>query len=64
MRWVRNDRVSLRLVDVVSAEGFFESLARRIARYPAFVMDRRTSVGADLSQVERLIPERLAAARS
>jgi len=55
-------RVSLRLIDVLSAEGFVKSLVRRFGRYPAFTVDGRRYVGSDFSRVDALIVERLAAA--
>jgi len=54
-------RVTLRLVDAVSVEGFFKSLLRGLSRYPAFVVDGRTSLGNDFSRVDALIAETLAA---
>jgi hypothetical protein len=53
--------LSVRLVDVASLEGFFKSLVRRISRYPAFVVDGKTYVGRDFSQVDALIAASLAA---
>ncbi len=56
-------RVIFRLVDAVSLEGFFKSLVRWLHRYPAFVVDGRKYVGNDLSRVDALISESLAARR-
>ena len=56
-------RVTVRLVDVASMEGFFKSLFRRLRRYPAFVVNGRKYVGSDFSRVDRLIAESLAAER-
>jgi len=53
-------RASLRLIDVLSIEGFFKSLARRPRRYPAFSVDGRRYVGSDFASVDALIAERLA----
>ncbi|MBI4562196.1 MAG: hypothetical protein HY724_09125 [Candidatus Rokubacteria bacterium] len=53
-------RLSLRLVDAASIEGFFKSLFRRLHRYPAFVVDGRKYMGSDFSRVDALISERLA----
>jgi hypothetical protein len=54
-------RVTVRLVDAVSIEGFFKSLFRGFHRYPAFVVDGRKYVGSDFSRVDALITETLAA---
>ena len=54
-------RVTVRLVDVASMEGFFKSLFRRFRRYPAFVIDGKTYVGSDFSRVDALITDSLAA---
>ena len=56
-------RVTVRLVDVASMEGFFKSLFRRFDRYPAFVVDGRKYVGSDFSRVDALISESLATQR-
>jgi hypothetical protein len=53
--------VTVRLVDVASLEGFFKSLARRLNRYPAFIVGNRKYVGSDLGKVDALISESLAA---
>jgi hypothetical protein len=52
-------RVTVRLVDVASMEGFFKSLVRGFHRYPAFVVDGRKYVGIDWSRVDALIVDRL-----
>ena len=52
-------RVSVRLVDAASIEGFFKSLLRRVNRYPAFRVGTERYVGADFSQVDALISARL-----
>ena len=57
-------RVTVRLVDVASLEGFFKSLFRRFNRYPAFVVDGKKYVGSDFSRVDRLIAESLDAQRA
>jgi hypothetical protein len=49
------DRVTLRLVDVASIEGFFRSLIHRIHRYPAFVVNGKRYVGNDFGRVDALI---------
>ncbi len=54
-------RVTVRLVDVASLEGFFKSLFRRFNRYPAFVVNGEKYVGSDFSRVDDLISERLTA---
>ncbi len=56
-------RVTVKLVDVASMEGFFKSLFRRLRRYPAFIVNGRKYVGSDFSRVDRLIAESLAAER-
>jgi hypothetical protein len=50
-----DDRVSVRLVDAASIEGFFKSLIRRVRRYPAFVVEGQRYVGSDFSRVDALI---------
>jgi hypothetical protein len=57
-------RVTVRLVDAASVEGFFRSLFRGLRRYPAFVVDGRTYIGNDFSRVDTLIAESLAARRA
>ncbi len=57
-------RVTVRLVDAASIEGFFKSLFRRLHRYPAFVVSGTPYVGSDFSRVDRLIAESLAAQRA
>ncbi len=52
-------RVTVRLVDAASIEGFFKSLFRRLGRYPAFVVDGRKYVGSDFSRVDALISQSL-----
>jgi hypothetical protein len=54
-------RVTVRLVDAASIEGFFKSLVRRLSRYPAFIVDSRKYVGNDFGKVDLLISESLAA---
>lgn len=49
------DRVTVRLVDAASLEGFFKSLARRFWRYPAFAVDGQRYVGSDFARVDALI---------
>jgi hypothetical protein len=56
-------RVTVKLVDVASMQGFFKSLFRRLRRYPAFIVNGRKYVGSDFSRVDRLIAESLAAER-
>ena len=56
-------RVTVRLVDAASIEGFFKSLFRRLHRYPAFVVDGRKYVGSDFSRVDALISESMATQR-
>lgn len=57
-------RVTVKLVDAASIEGFFKSLFRRVSRYPAFVVGGRKYVGTDFSRVDTLISESLASARA
>ncbi len=52
-------RITLRVVDAASIEGFFKSLFRRLSRYPAFVVDGRKYVGSDFSRVDALISQSL-----
>jgi hypothetical protein len=56
------ERVSLRLIDAASIEGFFKSLWGRFNRYPAFRVEGQRYVGSDFSRVDALIAERLASA--
>jgi len=56
-------RVSVRLVDVASIEGFFKSVLRRFHRYPAFVVEGKRYAGSDFSRVDSLISESLATQR-
>lgn len=53
-------RVTVRVVDAASIEGFFKSLFSRLSRYPAFVVDGRKYVGSDFSRVDALISQSLA----
>ncbi len=53
-------RVTLRLVDVASIEGFFKSLKHRVGRYPAFIVEGKRYVGSDFTRVDALIADRLA----
>jgi hypothetical protein len=52
-------RVTVRLVDVASIEGFFKSLVHRLGRYPAFLVDGKRYVGSDFARVDALITESL-----
>jgi hypothetical protein len=52
-------RVSVRLVDAASIEGFFKSLIRRFWHYPAFAVEGQRYVGSDFSQVDALIARAL-----
>lgn len=54
-------RVTVRLVDAASIEGFFKCLVRGLSRYPAFIVERRKYVGNDFAEVDSLISESLAA---
>jgi hypothetical protein len=54
-------RVTVRLVDAASIEGFFKCLVRGFNRYPAFIVDSRKYVGNDFAKVDSLISESLAA---
>lgn len=56
-------RVTVKIVDVASMEGFLKSLFRRLRRYPAFIVNGRKYAGSDFSRVDRLIAESLAAER-
>ncbi|HEX2050392.1 MAG TPA: hypothetical protein VHJ34_07115 [Actinomycetota bacterium] len=54
------DRISLRVVDAASLEGFVKSLRHRVRSYPAIVVDgvvRRR--GDDWSSIESVIRDRL-----
>ena len=52
-------RISVRLVDAASIEGFFKSLLGRFHRYPACKVGSERYVGSDFSQVDALISARL-----
>lgn len=54
-----DDRVSVRLVDAASIEGFFKSLIRRFRCYPAFAVEGQRYVGSDFSRVDALIARAL-----
>ncbi len=54
-----DNRVSVRLVDAASIEGFFKSLVRRFWRYPAFAVEGERYVGSDFSRVDALIARAL-----
>ena len=56
-------RVTVRLVDAASIEGFFKSLVRRLHRYPAFIVEGRKYVGNDFVKMDALISASLAAQR-
>jgi hypothetical protein len=53
------NRVTVRLIDVASIEGFIKSLVRRFGRYPAFTVEGERYVGSDFSRVDDLIDRRL-----
>lgn len=55
------ERVSVRLVDAASIEGFFRSLVGRFRKYPAFRVGGERYVGSDFSRVDTLISRQLAA---
>ncbi len=54
-----DNRVSVRLVDAASIEGFYKSLIRRFRRYPAFAVEGQRYVGSDFSRVDALIARAL-----
>ena len=54
-----DDRISVRLVDAASIEGFFKSVIRRFRRYPAFAVEGQRYVGSDFSRVDALIARAL-----
>jgi hypothetical protein len=56
-------RVTMRLVDAASIEGFFKSLVHGLNRFPAFLVDGRKYVGTDFARVDALIAESLVAER-
>ena len=51
-------RVHLRVIDVLSAEGFLATVRHRLGRYPAFVVDGRRAP-TDLQEVTAAIEKRL-----
>ncbi len=51
-------RIRLRVIDVLSAEGFLMALRHRLGRFPAFIVDGRHARG-DLREVASTIEERL-----
>lgn len=56
-------RVSVRVIDAASVEGFLKSLRYRIRRYPAVVVDRTEKNSAtDLGSLNPVIERRVAAA--
>lgn len=50
-------------VEVITLEGFFKSVVRRLHRYPAFIVEGRKYVGKDFVKVDALISASLAAQR-
>ncbi len=54
-------RVTVRLIDAASVEGFFKSLWRWLRRYPAFTVEGERYMGSDFAQVDALIARRLSA---
>lgn len=53
-------RVAISVIDAASIEGFWTSLRRGVRRYPAVIVDGRSTRGAlDLQAVEREIESRL-----
>ena len=54
-----DNRVSVRLIDVASIEGFFKSLIRRFQCYPAFAVEGQRYVGSAFSRVDALIARAL-----
>ena len=65
--WVRemaaayDRRISLRVIDAASIEGWFKSVRYGIRRYPAVIVDRKEKViGRDFQRASALIQERLA----
>ncbi|MBI2941250.1 MAG: hypothetical protein HYY04_12515 [Chloroflexi bacterium] len=64
-RWARDlaqrygDRVSFRVVDAASLEGFVKSLRYLVSHYPAFRVGKATCVGDDLERVTELVRAQL-----
>ena len=54
-------RVTVRLIDAASMEGFFKSLLRWFRRYPAFTVEGERYMGSDFAQVDALIARSLSA---
>jgi hypothetical protein len=59
-----DNRVTVRLIDAASVEGFFKSLLRRFRRYPSFSVDGDRYTGTDFTRVDALITKSLNARAS
>jgi hypothetical protein len=55
------DRLRIRIVDVDSPQGFLKALRHRVRRYPAFIINRRTTfVGWEDVKLNQLLEEEMA----
>jgi hypothetical protein len=65
--WVANlvhtygERVSVKVVDAASIEGFWKSLRYRVGTYPTFIVDGRKTRCADLAAATSTIEKEVAA---
>ncbi len=61
LRACYGDRISFRVVDVASLEGFAKVLRHRLRRFPAFLIDGvRCDASAGMEAVTRMVEARLA----
>jgi hypothetical protein len=56
-----DDRLRIRIVDVSSPQGFLKALRYRLRRYPAFIINKRTTlVGWDAVRLSVMLDEEIA----
>jgi hypothetical protein len=56
-----DDRLRIRIVDVSSPQGFLKALRYRVRRYPAFIINKRTTlVGWDAVRLSVMLDEEIA----
>ena len=61
MRAAYSERITFRVIDAASIEGWFKSLRYGVHKYPAVILDRKQRViGRDFSRASALIQERMA----
>lgn len=52
------DRIRLRVIDVLSVEGFYQAVRHRLGRFPAFIVDGQRA-GSDLQGASAALERRL-----